>query len=67
MAVSCLTPHDSTYDDDSIDSDLDYINQEGNIDKRVDSYEFVHDTKPYTPLDIPPEHDAKYFDYLRKN
>ena len=62
-----MIPHDSTYDDDSINSDLDYINQEGNIDKRVDSYNFVHDTEPYTPLDIPPGHDDKYFDYLDKH
>ena len=67
LAVSYLIPYDSTYDDDSINSDLDYINQEGNIDKRVDSYDFVHDTESYTPLDIPPEHDAKYFDYLDKH
>ena len=52
---------------DSINSDLDYINQEGNIDKRVDSYDFVYDTEPHTPLDIPPEHDTRYFTYLDKH
>ena len=63
-----MITHDSTYDDDySIHSNLDYINQEGNIDIRVDSYDFVHDTETYTPLDIPPEHDDKYFDYLDKH
>ena len=46
LAVSMMIPHDSTYDDDSINSDLNYINQEGNIDKRVDSNNFVHDTEP---------------------
>ena len=33
----------------------------------MDSYNFVPDTEPYTPLDITPEHDAKYFDYLDKH
>ena len=53
LAISSFVPHDSNYDDDddstdsdddSTDSDLDYSQQEGNAYKRVDLYDFVHDT-----------------------
>ena len=76
LAVSNLIPHDSTYDDDddSIDSndnstasDLNYSQQEGNASKRVDLYNFVHDTDPYTSMDIPQEFDDEYYSYLDKH
>ena len=68
LVVSSLIPHDSTYDNDdcSADSYLDYCQQEGNAPKRVDSYNFVHDTNTFTPTDIPHKFDDKYFNYLDK-
>ena len=47
LVVSDLIPHDSTYDDDSIDSDLDYFQDEGNDYERVNSYDFVHTDRPF--------------------
>ena len=69
MAVSSLIPHDSTYDDDdcSTNSNLDYFQQEGNTSKRVDSYDFVHDTDTFTPTDIPQDFDDEYYSYLNKH
>ena len=69
LAVSSLIPHDYAYDNDdcSTNSDLDYFQQEGNTSKHVDSYNFVHDTNPSAPMDIPHKYDAKYFDYLDKH
>ena len=65
LADSNLIPHDSTYENDSTDSNLDYFQDEGDDYKRVDSYDFVH-TDPYTPMDIPQEHD-EYHNYLDKH
>ena len=65
MAVSSLITNDSTYDDDvkysdddcSTDSYLNYCQQESNTPKRVDSYDFVHDTDTFTPTEIPQDFD----------
>ena len=53
-AFSSFLPHDfyDDDDDDSTDSKFDYFQQEGDATKRIDSYDFVHDTDPYTPMDI---------------
>ena len=71
FAVSNLIPHDSTYDDDdddddSTDSDIDYFQQE-DASNRVDSYDFVHETDPYIPMDIPQECDDEYYNYLEEH
>ena len=69
LAVSSLVPHDSTYNDDdcSTDSYLNYFQQEDNSPKCMDLYNFVHDTNTFTPTDIPPKYDDKYFNYLDKH
>ena len=64
LAFFSFTPRDPTQDDNSTNIDLNYIHQEGNIFKRVDSYDFIHDTNSYTPMDIPQEFDDKYYSYL---
>ena len=63
MAFYSLIPHDSTYNDDveysdndcSIDSYLDYWQQDNDAPgfKQVDSYNFIHNTDTFTPMDIP--------------
>ena len=69
MVVSSLISHDTTYDDDdcSTNFDLNYFQKEDNTSECVDSYNFVHDTNPSTPMDIPYEYDTKYFNYLNKH
>ena len=65
LAFSSFTRH--TLDDkDSTNSDLDYFQEEDNDYKLVDLYDFVHDTDPYTPMDIPQESD-EYYSYLDKH
>ena len=69
LSISSLIPHDSALDNDDsfTNSDLDYFQHEGNSYKRVDPYNFVHDTNPYTPMDIPQEFDDEYYSYLDKH
>ena len=61
-AISSFLPHDFYDDDDSTDSDddsdseFDYF-QQVEATKLIDLYDFVHDTDPYTPMDIPQEFD----------
>ena len=60
-AISSFLPHDFyDDDDDSTDSEFNYF-QQGDA-KRIDLYNFVHDTDPYTPMDIP--QDDEYYNYL---
>ena len=47
---------------------LDYYQQKGNAPKRVDSYDFVHDTNTFTLTDIPQDNDfEEYYSYIDKN
>ena len=68
IGISSFTPHYPTQDDDdSTNSNLNHFQQGGNAYKRVDSYDFVHDTDLYTPMDIPQEFDDGYYSYLDKH
>ena len=72
-AISSFNPHDfdddstDSDDDDSTDSDFDYFQQASDATTRIDSYNFVHDTDPYTPMDIPQEFDDEYYNYLEEH
>lgn len=71
MALLSSTHHDDDvkYSDDnwSTDSYLNYFQQEENTDKHVDSYNFLHDTDTFTPMDVPQIFDDEYYNYLDKN
>ena len=72
MALLSTTHHDDDtvkYSDDncSTDSYLNYCQQEGNTHKRVNSYNFLHNTDTFTSTDIPNKIDDTYFSYLDKN
>ena len=71
MALLSSTHHDDDveYSDDdcSTDSYLDYCQQEGDAYKRVDSYNFLHNTDTFTPMDILQDFDDEYYSYLNKN
>ena len=71
IVLSTYIYHDANYSDDdkypdddcSVDSYLDYAQQDNNATgyNQVDSYNFLHDTNTSTPTDI--LHDFNYDDY----
>ena len=72
MAISSFITHGPNHNDDvkysdeecSTDSFLDYCQQEGNVPKCVDLYNFVHDTDIFSPTNIPQKFDDAYHTYL---
>ena len=69
MAFTSCTHHGKDYSDNDCfnDSFLDYCQQEGDTPKCADSYNFVHDTDTFAPMDIPQDFDDKYYSYIDKN
>ena len=55
-------------DDCSIDSYLDYCQQDNNAlgYQQVDSYNFIHNTNTFTPMAIPQDFDDEHYSYLDK-